>query len=191
MKNATMMIMPVFALLLVVGIGVYFYGANHLTVNEALTDSPKGSWGQVTPIADNDHPNLFYNQREVDELRKMVLIERNPMDLANLYDNSIKDVHAIFSPHECISETSSNMKAALSYMIEPTDTKASNIRQYLLGLQALRPEGLPNWYKECFRAYPSTWMFDLVQAYHPHLFSAAEKSHAQKLVCAFFGQTKV
>ena len=175
MKKATKLT-AVYVVLIVVGIVSCFFGANHLTVNKALTDSPKGLWGQVVPIADNNHPNLFYNQKEVDELRRIVLVQRSPMDLANLYDSSIKNLHAIFKPNECHLETVTNMKAALSYMIEPTDTKASAIRAYLLGLQALRPEGLPDWYKECFRAYPSTWMFDLVQAYHPQLFSAAEKS---------------
>src|SRR5262245_14385280 len=172
MKNVTIN-MLVYPLLIAFNLVV---GCYHLTVNEPLTDSPKGLWGRVTPIADNNHPNLFYNQREVDELRRMVLVQRNPMDLANLYDSSIKDVHAIFTQNKCIWENITNMKTALSYMIEPTDSKASAIRAYLLALQKFRSRGLPDWYTECFRAYPSAWMFDLVQAYHPHLFSAAEKS---------------
>jgi hypothetical protein len=173
MKTATTLT-PVYILLL--GLVGCLSDVNHLTVNKVLTDSPKGLWGRVTPIADNNHPNLFYNQREVDELRRMVLVQRNPMDLANLYDSSIKDVHAIFTQNTCTWETITNMKAALSYMIEPADSKASAIRAYLLALQKFRPRGLPDWYTECFRAYPSAWMFDLVQAYHPHLFSEAEKA---------------
>jgi hypothetical protein len=40
-----------------------------------LADSPKGMWGRVTPIADGNHPNLYYNQGEIDGLRQMI---RNP-----------------------------------------------------------------------------------------------------------------
>ena len=138
MKTATTLT-PVYILLL--GIISCLSDVNHLTVNKVLTDSPKGLWGRVTPIADNNHPNLFYNQREVDELRRIVLIQRNPIDLADLYDSSIKNVHAIFEPNECILETVTNMKAALSYMIEPTATKAGAIRLYLLGLQSIAPRG--------------------------------------------------
>ena len=180
MKSATI-ITPFYALLIVVGIIVgCSHSANHLTVKEPLTDSPKGLWGRVTPIADNNHPNLFYNQSEVDELRRMVLVQRNPKDLANLYDSSIKDVHAIFTQNECFRETITNMKAALSYLIEPTDSKASAIRAYLLALQKFRSRGLPDWSTECFRAYPSAWMFDLIQAYHPEKLSSVEKDNLKQ-----------
>src|SRR5262245_26935764 len=180
MKSATI-ITTFYALLIVVGIIVgVAQCANHLTVKEPLTDSPKGLWGRVTPIADNNHPNLFYNQSEVDELRRMVLVQRNPKDLANLYDSSIKDVHAIFTQNECFRETITNMKAALSYMIEPTDSKASAIRAYLLALQKFRSRGLPDWSTECFRAYPSAWMFDLIQAYHPEKLSSVEKANLKQ-----------
>ena len=48
----------------------------------------------------------------------------------------------------CTWETITNTKAALSYMIEPADSKASAIRAYLLGLQKFRPRGLPDWYRQ-------------------------------------------
>jgi hypothetical protein len=35
-------------------------------------------WGRITPIADGNHPNLYYNQSEIDELRQMVLVQHSP-----------------------------------------------------------------------------------------------------------------
>ena len=58
-------------------------------------DSQKGQWGSVTPTADNNHPNLYYNQSEIDELRDMILVQHSPQNLYDLYNNSIKDVYAI------------------------------------------------------------------------------------------------
>ena len=31
-------------------------------------DAPKGKWGRVTPIADGNHPNLYYDRGEIEEL---------------------------------------------------------------------------------------------------------------------------
>jgi len=46
-------------------------------------DAPKGKWGRVTPIADNNHPNLYYDRGEIEELRQMMLIQHSPQ---HLYD---------------------------------------------------------------------------------------------------------
>jgi hypothetical protein len=140
-------------------------------------DSPKGKWGKVTPIADNNHPNLYYNQSEVDELRKMVLVQKRPQDLVDVYNNSIKNVSALSASSDCYSETMNNMKAALSYMLEPTSAKAAAIRASLLSYVVKFPKGLDPWDVGCFRGYPAAWMFDLIQAYNPKTISATEKTN--------------
>ena len=55
-----------------------------------LGDSPKGLWGRVTPIADGNHPNLYYNENELQELRNMILVQHSPKHLYELYHNTIK-----------------------------------------------------------------------------------------------------
>src|SRR5215211_7292498 len=93
--------------------------------------SPKGIWGNVTPIADNAHPNLFYNQAEIDQLRTMVLVNHNPAFLWTLYQNKIAGTLAI-PPNPSNPDDnepwSTNDRAALTYMLEPTQAKANAIR---------------------------------------------------------------
>src|SRR5262250_47422 len=55
-----------------------------------LGDSPKGLWGRVTPIADGNHPNLYYNESELKELRDLILVQHSPKDLYDLYHDTIK-----------------------------------------------------------------------------------------------------
>lgn len=150
---------------------------------KVYADSPKGEWGRVTPIAENNHPNLYYNQSEIDELRNMILVQHSPQNLYDLYMNSIRDVIAIptmvttdpeFNPHY------TNMKAALSYMIEPTSAKADAIRTSLLSYMDVFPGGIEyNWWNSpgCyFSGYSVPFMYDLLMAYNPEKLSSSEKT---------------
>ena len=150
-------------------------------VAERPDQSPKGMWGRVTPIGDNNHPNLYYNQSEVDELRNMILVKRSPQHLYDLYNSRFKDVFA----HTAVTDSQNwgsywygvNMRAAISYMIEPTSEKADAIRTSLLSFESTFPKGLPDWNAEIgafFAGYAVPWMFDLLMAYHPEKLSSAE-----------------
>jgi hypothetical protein len=148
-----------------------------------VTESRKGQWGRVVPIADNAHPNLYYNQREIDELRHMILVQRNPMSLYNRYNSIVKNVMALPFPN---AQTDGsylqfiNIKAALSYMIEPTSAKADAIRATLLSFVNVFPRGLASWYPSPgphFAGYYVPWMFDLIMAYNPERLSPAERAN--------------
>src|SRR5262249_49496529 len=80
-------------------------------------DSPKENWGRVTPIVDTNHPNLYYNQSEIDELRQMVLVAHAPQHLRDRYDSEIKDAIAVKTIPDNKNPHHANMKAALSYAI--------------------------------------------------------------------------
>ena len=155
--------------------------------------SPKGQWGKIVPIADNNHPNLYYNQREIDELRNMVLVQHSPALLWNLWNSHIKGAYAI-GPSSNDTPDHNNMMAALSYMLEPTDAKANAIRSALLGFMNVFPNGGGTnngwWPSNCdvwwcnggktqgwgFSGYSVPWLYDLLMAYHPHKLSASEVS---------------
>ena len=142
----------------------------------SLRDSPKGQWGRVTPIADGNHPNLYYNQSEIDELRHMILVQHSPQNLVDLYNKSMKNAVAV-SPQNNQSPHHNNMRAAISYMIEPTPAKADAIRTALLNFMSYFPKGLPNWFRTIgcyFCGYSTPWLFDLLMAYHPGKLSSTE-----------------
>ena len=150
-----------------------------------LSDSPKGLWGRVIPIADGNHPNLYYNESELQELRNMILVQHSPKHLYDLYYNTIKRYELAVTAEDPgiagkdISVASgNNWAAALSYAIEPTSTKADRIRTALLSFVVKYPSGLPDWFTpSSFSGYSLPWMFDLLQAYHPEKLSAAEKAN--------------
>ena len=58
-------------------------------------DSPRGKWGQVTPIADTNHPNLYYDRGEIEELRKMMLVQHSPQHLYDRYKAEIRNAVAV------------------------------------------------------------------------------------------------
>src|ERR671924_1809636 len=60
-----------------------------------LSDTSKGQWGRLRPIADNNHPNLYYNQSEIDELRNMILVQHDPQHLSDNYFNHVRGMMAI------------------------------------------------------------------------------------------------
>src|SRR5262245_65316142 len=138
--------------------------------NASGADSPKGKWGRVTPIADGNHPNLYYDRGEIEELRRMMLVQHGPKHLVDRYRAEIRDAVAVRTIPDSKNPHPTNMKAALSYAIEPTDAKAAAIRASLLSFVDAFPGGLPSWYDTpgCyFSGYSAPWMFDLISAFHP------------------------
>src|SRR5262249_55602066 len=89
----------------------------------------------------------------------------------DLYTTKIRDAVA--------TNRVGDMRAAISYMIEPTDAKANAIRGALFSAMNQYAKGLLDWYSsdgchEC--GYELAFMFDLIQAYHPNIISAAERT---------------
>jgi hypothetical protein len=143
------------------------------------SDSPKGKWGQIAPIADGNHPNLYYDRAEIEELRQMMLVQHSPRHLYDRYKAEIRDAVAVKTTPDNERPHHTNMKAALSYAIEPTAAKADAIRVSLLSFISAFPDGLPGWYRTpgCyFCGYSVPWMFDLLLAYHPDKLSPSEKT---------------
>jgi hypothetical protein len=161
------------------GAGAALLAAGSLSAaNGPPPASAKGKWGRVTPIADAKHPNLYYDQSEIDELRRIVLVERGPRHLRERYEAEIRNAVAVKTIPDNRSPDHANMKAALGYALEPTAAKAGAIRASLASFRAAFPRGLPDWYETpgCyFSGYSLPWMFDLLLAYHPGVLPAAEK----------------
>jgi hypothetical protein len=146
--------------------------------------SPKGIWGRVTPIADNAHPNLLYNQAEIAQYRTQLLTNHQPTWLWDLYRTQIQGTLAI-SCADADNPEQQNGRAALTYMLEPTQAKADAIRTALLGCMRRWPNGggvggsgddwwrNPNWNHS---GPPTAWFFDLIQAFHPTTLSGTEKT---------------
>src|SRR5262249_53186576 len=136
-----------------------------------------------TPIADGKHPNLYYNQSEIDELRQMILVKHSPKHLYDRYKGEIKDAVAVPTNPDNGAFHSINLKAALGYAMEPSAAKADAIRASILSFVRAFPNGLPDWYgtKGCyFSGYCVPWMFDLILAYHPDkLLDSGENSERE------------
>src|SRR5262249_51817182 len=99
--------------------------------------------------------------------------------LSDRYIAEIKNAVAVKTIPENQSPHAANMKAALSYALEPTPEKADAIRGSLLSFVAAFPRGLPGWYDTpgCYSSgYSVPWMFDLIQAYHPGKLSTQEQA---------------
>jgi hypothetical protein len=142
-------------------------------------DTPKGKWGRVLPIADGNHPNLYYNHSEIAALRQMILVQHQPQHLYDRYNTEIRDAVAVKTIPDNQSPHPTNMKAALSYAIKPTADKADALRASLLSFLNAFPRGLPGWYNTpgCyFSGYSVPWMFDLILAYHPDTLAPAEST---------------
>ena len=138
--------------------------------------STVGQWGYTTPIADNNHPNLFWNQSEIDQLRQMILVDRSPQFLVDIYNNNMKNAIAAPATHYH-GGGHPDFFAAVGYMIEPTQAKADAIRATLLASMNQNPSGIEDWYSAgCFCGYAWALMFDLIQAYNPGTLSPDEKT---------------
>src|SRR6266700_2611028 len=146
------------------------------------------TWGQVTPIADNNHPNLLYNQTEINTYRTQLLTNHQPAALWTYYSsNNISNMTAIpttgLSQSDLSEPWTTNYWAAFSYMMEPTLAKAQAIRTMLLSFRNVFPGGAAldgdDWWQSHgwgFSGVPTAWAFDLIQAYHPTVMSGTEIS---------------
>jgi hypothetical protein len=144
--------------------------------------SQKGQWGQIRVIA--QHPNLYYNQSEIDELRDMILRRKSPPTIVDIYNQHIKDATAIKPPNpypkswpDSLNQgrpvSQQNMKAALSYMIEPSQTKAQAIRTALQGFMQTFPNGMNGGFDYGMTGPSAAFMFDV--AYNSPVFSIQDK----------------
>jgi hypothetical protein len=154
-----------------------------LAASANAQSSAKGKWGRVVPIADNNHPNLYYNQSEIDELREMVLVQHRPALLWNLWEKSVSAARAVGPSAAGNLQGEENIKAALSYMLEPTDAKADAIRSALLAFMNTFPKGGGStgavWFNTAdwnYSGYSVPWLFDLLMAYHPQKLSTSDVS---------------
>ncbi|SMF14063.1 hypothetical protein SAMN02745866_00902 [Alteromonadaceae bacterium Bs31] len=98
---------------------------------------------QVTAIAPERHPNLFFNTEEILALRQAILQDRSPAYAVSTYE-SIRNVGPAHKPGNLNSlpwpqnynagrlATHINMKANFSYMLEPSQAKAQALRSALL-----------------------------------------------------------
>lgn len=142
-------------------------------------------YGRCKPIADNAHPNLFYNQNEVNKLRDMILQKKQPAELVGLYTGKIRSAVAKNAPADQkdhkknysagIAVQRNNMKACISYMIEPTAAKADKIKASIKSFMAAHPNGQTGGHGVGFVGYSLPWMFDLLQAYHASKMTTAER----------------
>ena len=147
----------------------------------------KGKWGTVVPIADDNHPNLYYNQSEIDELRKMILVDKSPRRLVDHYNiwcrglDAIEIVHPWPRTHpehmyEGRKVMKHNIYAAISYMIEPTQAKANKIKTCIYGFIKEVPYGTNGDHGAGTVGLSTPWLYDLALAYHPDTFTDSEKS---------------
>ena len=141
---------------------------------------------QVTAIAADNHPNLYFNQQEIDALRTAVLTDRSPQYAVDTF-NSIKGTGPASKPPDLNSlpwpenynagryATLANMKACFSYMIEPTPSKAQALRSALLSWTSDPNRGWSHDVQSAGHAhFALAWMYDLI--YNAGVLSASEKA---------------
>jgi hypothetical protein len=144
------------------------------------------AYAQVTAIAADKHPNLFFNQLEIEALRRAVLVEQSPQYAVNVY-NSIKTTSPAHKPSNLNSlpwpenytagryATLANMSASFSYMIEPTAAKASALRSALLSWTSDPNRGWSHDVQSAGHAhFALAWMYDLI--YNAGVLSQSEKA---------------
>jgi hypothetical protein len=140
---------------------------------------------QVTAIAPDKHPNLFFDQEEIDLMRQAILVSKSPQYAVNTYNN-IKGTAPAQKPNNLNSlpwpenynagriATHANMKANFSYMIEPTSAKAQALANTLLSWTSDPNRGWSHDVQSAGHAhYALAWMYDLI--YNAGVLSTAEK----------------
>jgi hypothetical protein len=106
----------------------------------------------------------------------MILVQKSPQNLVNVYNN-IKSALAAGPGFNGNHPNDNNMRAAISYMIEPTSAKADAIHSALLSFMSTYPGGLLDWADPngcAFCGYSTAWLFDLLMAYNPEKLSSTE-----------------
>jgi len=129
---------------------------------------------EVTAIAPDNHPNLYFNQEEIDLMRQAILVDQSPQYAVNRY-NEIKGTSPAHKPDNLNSlpwpdnynagriATLANMKANFSYMIEPTQAKAEAMAAALLSWTSDPNRGWSHDAQSAGHAqYGIAWMYDLI-----------------------------
>ncbi len=159
-------------------------GTITITVERPQTSTP----GRVTAIAKAMHPNLYFNQKEITKMRAAIKNRTAPSAALAAWSR-IASANAVGKPSTLKTNlgwhatykiaqplSKKNMEAAMSYMIEPTDSKANAMKNALLSWTQLKGEG-SNWARGCqtggHMQYPLAWMYDLL--YNAGVLSETEK----------------
>ncbi len=154
------------------------------------------SVGTAKPIASNAHPNLYFNQAELEAIRKAVLVDKYPQYAVNTF-NAIKGVQPVnkpstvettnFEPNKnyhyniIVGLTRQNFQATWSYAIEPTQAKGQKLKESLLSWTSRMPgttyNALNLWmydvHQGAFMHFALAWMYDLL--YPTGLLTDTEK----------------
>ena len=145
----------------------------------------QGAFGTVTPIADNNHPNLMWTDAEIVELRN--LINAGTFSDLNAAWNRVDGKTAILIPggwpstypdsaRHAREANHNNLLACISYAVEPTTTKANAMRNALNDMKNRYPNGRRGDLNYGSWHHSWAWMFDLIQAYHPGHFTSQERA---------------
>ncbi len=133
--------------------------------------------GTVRAIQPSEHPNLYFNAKEIARIRSAVANKTS--SAATAAWQKIRSIRAAGKPAAlktkmkswresyrlCQPLSKRNMKAAMSYMIEPTPAKEKALKSALLSWTSLQGEG-NNWARGSQNGghmqYPLAWMYDLL-----------------------------
>ncbi len=148
------------------------------------TEGPTAPDG-VNAIAPDQHPNLYFDQEEIDALREAVLVDATPAYAAEAYA-AIRNTGPASFPTNLNSlpwpqnyeagriSTHSNMKACFSYMIEPTEAKATALASALLSWTSVPNRGWSHDAQAAGHAqFALAWMYDLI--YNAGVLTEEEK----------------
>ena len=150
---------------------------------QAISSEPGG-----IKLIRTNHPNLWYNQSEIEQLRKMILIDKSPPKLSDIYHEFCKGKMASYPPYpwskkwkDCYSQGYkvgiNNMEACISYMIEPTQEKAYRMKDVIF---AFMKEGASRYIdpQNCGHTnWSLAWMYDLT--YNSGVYTEAEKGQIE------------
>jgi hypothetical protein len=143
------------------------------------------SFGAITAIAPDQHPNLFFNQQEIDALRQAILVDGSPSYAVSKY-NAIRGSGPQSKPHfdgsadwhenyaRFLPAQKQNMKACVCYMIEPTSAKANALKSALMSFVTGGGGWEHNVQGGGHCQYGVAWMYDLI--YNAGVLSAGEKA---------------
>ncbi len=165
-------------------------GVDTATVRIVVEEEDVGTIpGRVTTIARSKHPNLYFNRGEIETIRQKMKNGTAPQAALSAWGR-IKDARAVGKPNSaknslgwkamykvCQPLSKRNMDAAMSYLIEPTASKASAIKAALLSWTKLGTNG-DNWANGGQRGghmqFPLAFMYDLI--YNEGVLSETDKT---------------
>jgi hypothetical protein len=136
-----------------------------------------------------NHPNLWYNQAEIETMRKMILNDRSPAKLVQIYESKVRGKMAADPPSnwstawkdsytQVYGKTIDNMKAAMSYLVEPSQAKAQRIKEAIFRWKAKGISRFTDPLMNGFAILPLPFLFDLT--YNAGIYSASEKAELKQ-----------